>query len=140
MKKCFKCGEIKNLTDFYKHPGMADGRLNKCKECNKKDVRENRLKKIEYYREYDRIRGSRQTKEYRDWYVAKYPRKYAAHNAVSNAIRDGYLIPQPCEECGSKKYIHAHHDDYLKQLDVRWLCAACHRDWHLKNGEGKNGN
>lgn len=40
-KKCFKCNLEKKLDDFYKHPQMPDGRVNKCKECNKNDVREN---------------------------------------------------------------------------------------------------
>jgi len=55
-KKCFKCGIKKDLTEFYKHPQMPDGRVNKCKECNKRDVRENLAKKKEYYAEYDRGR------------------------------------------------------------------------------------
>ena len=140
MKTCFKCEKTKPLTEFYKHPQMADGRVNKCKECNKKDVRENRKNKVEYYREYDKRRGNRQTKEYRDWYRATYPRKCSARTAVGNAVRDGYLFPQPCEECGNVDNIHAHHDDYSKQLDVRWLCAACHKAWHMENGEGLNGD
>lgn len=36
-KKCFKCGAVKNIDNFYKHPRMGDGHLNKCIECTKKD-------------------------------------------------------------------------------------------------------
>jgi len=139
MKPCFKCQEVKPLTEFYKHKMMADGHVNKCKECNKKDVRENRAIKTGYYREYDRKRGNRLPENYQAEYREAYPAKYKAKNMVSNAIRDGHLFKQTCEVCGTDKYIHAHHDDYAKPLNVRWLCAAHHRQWHIANGESPNG-
>jgi ribosomal protein S27AE len=53
---------------------------------------------------------------------------------VRDAKKDGKLVRQPCEVCGSPK-THAHHDDYARPLEVRWLCALHHVKWHknLKN-------
>lgn len=34
-KVCRGCGSEKELSEFYKHPGMADGRLNYCKVCRR---------------------------------------------------------------------------------------------------------
>ena len=130
MKKCFKCLSIKPLTDFYKHSEMADGHVNKCKECNKNDVIENREKRLYYYRDYDRKRGNRQTPEYKKNYSEKYPNKRKAHHIVNNAIRSKKLFKEPCEICGSFYRPHAHHDDYSKPLEVRWLCDPHHRKLH----------
>jgi len=71
-------------------------------------------------------------------YREEFPKKYAAHSAVHCAKIKGILRPMPCEECGSEKNIHAHHDDYDKPLSVRWLCSQHHRDWHKENGEALN--
>jgi len=141
-KRCFKCGEIKPLSAFYKHKMMKDGHVNKCKDCNKKDVRDNRNKNIDYYRDYDKERGNRQDRSYVKSYRDRYPMKWAAQRMIGNAVRDGRIEKKyNCEECGVfHEKIHGHHDDYAKPLDVRWLCPSCHKKWHLKNGEAPNGS
>ncbi len=55
-----------------------------------------------------------------------------ARTKVANAIYSGRLERECCERCGSGENIHAHHDDYTKPLDVRWLCASCHKQHHLR--------
>ena len=135
MKTCFKCGETKEVTEFYRHSKMADGRLGKCKTCTKKDVAENYRKNIAYYVAYEKQRfknpeRKKKVLEYAHARKQKCPEKYKANNAVSAAIRDGRLIKQQCETCGEKA--EAHHDDYSKPLDVRWLCRKHHLEHHGK--------
>lgn len=43
MKVCFKCGIEKEISDYYKHSQMLDGYLNKCKDCTKSDVKNNKV-------------------------------------------------------------------------------------------------
>ena len=138
MKKCFKCKKEKPLTEFYKHKQMSDGYLNKCKSCTKKDSSKNRKQNIEYYREYDRKRGNRSKPYYTKEYRKKFPNKAKSHDIVTYAIKTKRLHKEPCEVCGKYDFVHAHHDDYLKPLNVRWLCPAHHRQWHEENGEGLN--
>ena len=136
MKVCFKCRESKPLDQFYKHKQMGDGHLNKCITCAKSDVKNHRQNNIEKIREYDRLRGNRQTPEYLRNYRLNNPEKYKATSIVNNAMRDKKLFKEPCEICGDTKNIHAHHDDYSKPLNVRWLCAAHHSQWHHSKSKG----
>jgi len=135
MKTCFKCGIEKSLDEFYKHSGMTDGHLGKCKECTKSDVSNNYSQKRDQYAEYEKSRfhrperkeqrlGSQKRRRQRD------PQKYSSHAKVRRAIKKGTLIPQPCEVCQTSENIEAHHDDYSKPLDVRWLCFQHHREHH----------
>ena len=55
--------------------------------------------------------------------------KEVAVKAVSHAIRAGKISKQLCEICGNIK-VEAHHQDYQKPLEVKWLCPKCHRKLH----------
>ena len=133
-KECFKCKTIKPLEEFYKHPNMADGHVNKCKECNKNDATSHRNKNLEKVREYDRARGKiperlkAQVEITRAW-RAEDSRRSVAHYAVAQAIRSGLLVRMSCIRCGKEK-TEAHHEDYDKPLEVMWLCTPCHKQRH----------
>lgn len=55
--------------------------------------------------------------------------KARAHAAVQRAIAKGKLVRVSCEVCQDPKS-QAHHDDYSKPLEVRWLCHAHHFQAH----------
>lgn len=61
--------------------------------------------------------------------VQRDPLKQKARAAVRHAIADGKLKREPCEQCREPKS-QAHHDDYSKPFDVRWLCAKHHKEIH----------
>ena len=146
---CAKCGKESN-DDFYKSD-------RKCKPCRREMVRANRSLKADYYREYDKNRfqndpkvkerhreyqktdaGKAASKRASKKYVELNQIKRAVHIMTGNAIRDGRITKGPCEKCSSN-IVHAHHDDYAYPMNVRWLCAVHHSQWHKLNGEGLNG-
>jgi hypothetical protein len=138
-KRCFKCEAVKPLEEFYKHPMMADGHVNKCKECNKNDVTNNRNKNIEKIRAYDRERGKiperiKANAEINRAWRQEDARRSFAHNQVAKAIRNGSLVRQPCIRCEETKSV-AHHEDYDKPLEVVWLCQPCHKQRHKEINE-----
>lgn len=59
MKKCIRCGNFKELEDFYVHPQMRDGHLNKCKECCREvaDIREKKLRENSEFCKKERLRS-----------------------------------------------------------------------------------
>jgi len=140
-KTCFKCGQELPLTEFYRHAQMKDGHLNKCKTCAKRDVRENYRADPEARRAYERKREQRPERkakkaEYQRRFRARHQDRSEAHNAVSNALRDGKLVQGPCLDCGTTEQVEAHHPDYRFPLAVEWLCFACHRGRHGQLVEG----
>ena len=142
LKRCFKCERWLPVDDFYQHPQMGDGRLGKCKDCTKRDVTKHRADNAERIREYDRNRSreperARHLAERSKRWATMNPERRRAGTMVGNAVRDGRLIRGRCEVCGSSKS-QGHHRDYTKPLEVMWLCAIHHSEWHAKYGRGKS--
>ena len=136
-KLCKKCLKMKPLDEFYAHPQMADGHINKCKDCTKSDVRENYAAHVEYYRQYDRKRfdesgrrgacSTEASKRSSKAWSARNPEKKQAHAILDYAIKKGVIKrSNRCSECGKPGRTEGHHDDYSKPLAVQWLCKPCH--------------
>ena len=66
-KVCFKCGRTLPLDEFYKHPQMGDGHLNKCKDCTRNDTRiqYDRNIKDPSFIERERVRGRDKYRRYK---------------------------------------------------------------------------
>ena len=85
------CGGEKNLSEYYEHPRMADGHLNKCKVCVSARVRENRRERLEQYAQYERSRATlphrveacRKYQEEHKEQIAQYKKIWTANNRES---------------------------------------------------------
>lgn len=87
-----------------------------------------------------RVRSGEGSHLWRGGTAAERRMKRLARKRVDKAIFYGRLTPQPCEVCGlvgfnrrGRNLVQAHHDDYSKPFDVRWLCATHHNAWHRHN-------
>ncbi len=148
QKNCKGCGELKPYSEFYPDKTMLSGCINYCKPCELKKreatTLKNRDKRLAAKRSYTKTEHAKKLK--RDWYHANkhkflvkklivskrkhFPIKIKARAAVARALYSGKLKKSPCIICGSIKKIHAHHDNYLKKLDVMFLCIKHHNERH----------
>lgn len=145
MTKCRTCGNDyePNARDIQK----SDFQCHQCKREYMKEWRERRKAignpvqstkmpreyHARYEREYfsseeNRSRRNANAKQYRNGDLRHH---HEARWAVSHAIASGSMIKRPCEICGEAK-VDAHHDDYSKPLEVRWLCRKHHNELHAK--------
>lgn len=126
-KKCTQCKAPKSVADGF-YTGMSQ-----CKECHKSNVKARYREKLAENHAYEKKRNKNPARRkamlvYQQTRREAHPDRYKARTAVGNALRDRRLFRQPCEACGGKA--QAHHDDYSKPLDVRWLCFRHHREHH----------
>lgn len=131
-KVCFKCGRELPLSEFYKHPRMGDGHLNKCKDCTKRDMH------LQHYRnmedperaEKERARGK---DKYRRLYAGK-PRVSVSHpeNRSTRAFFERRGI-----DCSGYEL---HHWNYNLRNDIFFLTPSEHKRVHLKMKFDKDTN
>lgn len=124
---------------------MADGRLNKCKECTKGDSKKT-YEKIQSIpelaireRKRQRIKENKRRIEGRTKKYKKQLRRSPASDILAKAIRLKQIEKKPCEICG-KTRAQGHHEDYSKPLDVVWLCIRHHNDRHIHLRDSKTLN
>lgn len=64
---------------------------------------------------------------YKDRHRKYDPLKDRARNKLFWAKSKGIVIPSKfCEDCKKVTRLQAHHEDYTKALEVKWLCWKCH--------------
>src|SRR3990167_1277980 len=122
---CVKCKQFKPLTEFTNRNG--DYKRNhsySCRQCEQ--ARHDAAKLLPGYRER-RSANSRRSHQNQK----KNPdriRRNSVRRITIEAVRAGLLIKLPCH-CGDTK-VQAHHHDYTKPFEVKWLCAIHHRELH----------
>ena len=125
-KECFGCKKALPRAAFSVHRTHWSGLQHRCKECVS-----------EYHTEYaktpkNKIAVKMRMRRYRSTEIGKKKTKLAYKKSrwrIYSAVAQ--LKKEPCEICGCGG-AHAHHEDYSKPLDVRWLCQAHHRAVHRK--------
>ena len=149
MRPCRKCGVMYQETDY-----QIKKQDYICASCNRAYQAAWRTKRValglkvrgksspEYMKEYKRKYYQRpEIKKHRAEQAKRYrtdPRLRLRHVSrwmLGHAIASGRIVRQPCSTCGKVKS-EGHHPDYMKPLEVIWLCRQCHRLLHEK-AEGR---
>jgi hypothetical protein len=129
---CNKCGLELPQDSFYVRLETGKRRRT-CRVCWLSASTARRNANIEAVRQYDRDRARAKNKTgasaaAREAWNLKNRSKRRAAWLLDKAIKSGKVERITwCQSCGASSVrLETHHSDYLRPLDVIWLCKPCH--------------
>lgn len=126
IRKCNICDKEKSLNEFTRDKSSLNGFGYQCLVCKRVVFAKWFNSKLgKQYKIAHRIKAIEN--EARS--TLKFPEKRKAREILRMNVRSGNVQKLPCEFCGDLKS-EAHHTDYSKPLDVRWLCKKHHVSIH----------
>lgn len=125
---CYECkrerSRLKSIEEG-RRPKNEEGRKTSCSNCGREKEESN------LNESYCRTCKAYRKKQIRPFRTEEQKFKDAVRKATMHQVKKGLLIKMPCEVCNTEEDVQAHHDDYNKPFDVRWLCRTHHREHHL---------
>ena len=135
-KRCTGCGLERELDEFYPRKDGGGGRRADCRLCVLGRQRARRAAGLTQAVDRRRYKTSEKYRagvaRHTTAWKLRNREKCRVHDAVAKAIARGELARKPCEVCGGRA--HAHHEDYGRPLEVRWLCPWHHARQHMAEG------
>lgn len=126
MKKCCRCKIAKPFTAYSKHRNEEDGHQPNCKKCARQYRTDNASRIKSQVKVWRMANAERVKKQHKD-YCSQRKHLGRVKGIVYYALMVGKItLPISCESCGKECRPEAHHEDYDKPLDVKWLCRSCH--------------
>lgn len=137
---CPKCRHAAYMRAWYRAKSPAERRelvearnAEKVRAADRARHARDREQRIALMKDYAKTpHGRLVAARARAAWAERNPEKRAAQIAVGNALRAGRLARGECERAGDgcDGRVEAHHDDYSRPLDVRWLCSTHHHEHH----------
>jgi hypothetical protein len=134
-KRCNKCGEWKDRSEFYKHKRHSDGLASDCKVCQRKTKKQDPVKARARVNKW-RVKNADKKKEYNQkWFAENREKSRSSHlkraYGLSVSEYEEMLRKQNgvCAICGGsngEKPLHVDHDHKTGKVR-KLLCGACNK-------------